>query len=161
MNSTPVARALDALAIPYRVFQHSGPVNSLEQAARERGQSPDQVIRSIVFRLAEGEYIMVLMAGATQVSWQALRKYLGVSRITMAKEDELRAVTGYEIGAVSPFGLPKPMRTLADPSVFAPAEISIGSGVRGTTIIMTTADLRRALEGVEVVTLSETSNEVK
>src|SRR5581483_3830559 len=146
MNSTPVTHALDALHISYRVFQHPGHVNSLEQAARERGQSPDQVIRSIVFRLAQGEYIIVLMAGANQVSWQALRKYLGVSRITMAKENELRAVTGYEIGAVSPFGLPQRMRILTDPSVFAPAEISIGSGLRGTTIIIKSDDLRRALE---------------
>src|SRR5689334_9228520 len=107
---TPVTRALDTLQIPYRVFQHPGPVESLEQAALERGQEPDQVIRSIVFRITADEYVMVLMAGAQQISWQALRKYLGVSRVTMATADELRETTGYEIGAVGPFGLPKPMR---------------------------------------------------
>lgn len=149
MIETPVTRALDALQIPYRVFQHLGTVESLEQAARERDQAPEQVIRSIVFRVTEDEYVMVLMAGATQVNWSALRKYLGVSRVTMANRDELRAVTGYEIGAVSPFGLPRPMRVIADPSVFAPEEISIGSGVRGLTVILSSADLRRALGKIE------------
>lgn len=149
MIETPVTRALDALQIPYRVFQHLGTVESLEQAARERDQAPEQVIRSIVFRVTEDEYVMVLMAGATQVNWSALRKYLGVSRVTMANRDELRAVTGYEIGAVSPFGLPRPMRVIADPSVFAPEEISIGSGVRGLTVILSSADLRRALDKIE------------
>lgn len=149
MNETPVTRALDALQIPYRVFQHLGTVESLEQAARERDQAPEQVIRSIVFRVTEDEYVMVLMAGATQVNWSALRKYLGVSRVAMAYRDELRAVTGYEIGAVSPFGLPRPMRVIADPSVFAPEEISIGSGVRGLTVILSSADLRRALGKIE------------
>ncbi|MBI4670186.1 MAG: YbaK/EbsC family protein [Chloroflexi bacterium] len=116
---------------------------------------PEQVIRSIVFRLAQDEYVMVLMAGATQVNWGALRKYLGVSRITMANAGELHAVTGYEIGAVSPFGLPKPMRVIADPSVFTPDEISVGSGVRGITVIMSSAQLKRALGNTEIVALGD------
>jgi Cys-tRNA(Pro)/Cys-tRNA(Cys) deacylase len=155
MNSTPVTRALDDLHIPYRVFQHSAPVNSLEQAAHERGQSPEQVIRSIVFRVSQDEYVMVLMAGAQQVSWQALRKYLGVSRVTMATQEELHTATGYEIGAVSPFGLPKPMRVLVDESVFIPNEVSIGSGSRGTTVILLTEELRRALGNFELVKLAQ------
>ncbi|MFN8473997.1 MAG: YbaK/EbsC family protein [Anaerolineae bacterium] len=148
--STPVTRALDELGIRYRTFRHPGPVNSLEQAARERGQRPEQVVRSIVFRVAKGEYVMVLVAGAQQVSWPILRRTLGQSRLTMAQESELLSVTGYPVGAVSPFGLPAPMRILADESVFREEEISIGSGVRGTTVIMQSASLRDGLPGLEV-----------
>ena len=93
---------------------------------------------------------MVLMAGPTQVSWPALRSYLGQSRLTMASEAEVLAATGYRPGAVSPFGLPAPLRILADANVFAPEEISIGSGERGVTIIMKSADLRRGLGEVEI-----------
>lgn len=154
MIETLVTRALDAQHISYRVFQHPGPVESLEQAARERHQAPEQVIRSIVFRLAQDDYVMVLMAGAAQVNWNTLRKFLKVSRVTMANADELRAVTGYEIGAVSPFGLPRAMRVLADPNVFVPDEISIGSGVRGITVILSSADLKRALGEIEITALT-------
>lgn len=154
MIQTLVTRALDAQHISYRVFQHPGPVESLEQAARERHQAPEQVIRSIVFRLAQDDYVMVLMAGAAQVNWNTLRKFLKVSRVTMANADELRAVTGYEIGAVSPFGLPRAMRVLADPNVFVPDEISIGSGVRGITVILSSADLKRALGEIEITALT-------
>jgi Cys-tRNA(Pro) deacylase len=154
-QSTPVALALDEMNIPYRLFVHPGPVHSLEQAAEERGQAPEQIIRSILFRLAQGEYVMVLMAGPQQISWTALRSYIGRSRLTMAKREEVLQATGYELGAVAPFGLPQPMRVLADPSIFTPDEVSIGSGVRGTTIVMQTADLRRALPDVEIVELQE------
>lgn len=153
MIETPVTHALDALQIPYRAFQHAGQVTSLEQVAQERGQLPEQVIRSIVFRVTQEEYVMVLMAGAQQVSWSSLRRMLGVSRVTMATSDELRAVTGYEIGAVSPFGLPKQLRVLADFSVFAPQEVSIGSGVRGVAVILASRDFKRALGQVQVVDL--------
>jgi len=35
---TPVTLALDMMGLPYRFFQHDGPIHSLEQAAAERGQ---------------------------------------------------------------------------------------------------------------------------
>jgi Cys-tRNA(Pro) deacylase len=150
VNQPPVSLALDQLEVPHQVFVHEGPVASLEQAAAERNQRPEQVVRSIVFRLAKGEYLMVLMAGPAQISWSALRAYLGRSRLTTAKREEVLQVTGYELGAVAPFGLPNPMRVLVDESVLAQEELSLGSGVRGTAVIMHSADLLPALGGAEV-----------
>jgi Cys-tRNA(Pro)/Cys-tRNA(Cys) deacylase len=147
LDSTPVTRALERMGIPYRFFRHTGPVSSLEQAARERGQRPEQIIRSILFRLAEDEYVLV--AGPRQVDWPTLRRYLGVTRMTMASEEEVLAATGYPLGAVSPFGLPGALRILADESIFDEAEVSIGSGVRYSTVILAQADLRQALGEVE------------
>lgn len=148
---TPVGAELHARGIPFREFRHPGPVLSLEQAAEERGQRPGQVVRSILFRLTRDEYLMVLVAGPSQVDWKALRGIVGQSRLTMASVDEVREVTGYEIGAVSPFALPRPLRVLLDESVMRETEVSIGSGARGTTVILSTADLLRALGDVERV----------
>jgi len=52
------------------------PVHTLEQAAIERGQRPEQVVRSILFRLSSDEFFMVLIAGQRQISWKAIRAYL-------------------------------------------------------------------------------------
>jgi Cys-tRNA(Pro) deacylase len=122
----------------------------LDQAARERGQLAEQVIRSIVFRIGKEEYVMVLAGGGDQISWSALRSYLGQSRMTMATPDEVRAATGYETGAVSPFGLPNKMRILVDRKILLQDEVSIGSGVRGTTVILRLEDLLTALGDMEV-----------
>jgi len=158
---TPVTQALDALNIPYRFFRHPGPVRSLEQAAEERGQRPHQVIRSLLFRLAKDEFVMVLVAGPQQVSWPALRLYLGTARMSMASESEVRSVTGYPPGAVSPFGLPRPLRILVDASVLAAPdgstgdEISVGSGIRSSTVLLTRLDFLRALGTIETGAWSE------
>lgn len=152
-DSTPVTRYLDQKNIPYTFFKHDGPVRSLAQAAAERQQQPEQVVRSLLFRLAEDEFLMVLVAGPQQIDWKVLRRTLGLSRLTMATAEEVTAVTGYQLGAVSPFGLPRPVRLLVDESVLAPAEISLGSGVRHTAVIMKPADLMAALGEVEVVQL--------
>ena len=152
-NQPPVSLALDKLGVPHTVFHHPGQVRSLEQAAQERNQRPEQVVRSILFRLAEADYLMVLAAGPKQISWKALRKLVGQSRLTMASEEEVFAVTGYRIGTVSPFGLPNPIRILIDESVLKEDEISLGSGMRNTGIVMTSADLRHALKDAEIVSL--------
>lgn len=144
-DSTPVTRALEEAGVSYRFFRHPNPVQSLEQAAAERGQRNSQIVRSLLFRVGAGEFVMVLVAGPQQISWPALRSYLGQSRLTMASADEVLAVTGYPTGAVSPFGLPAPLRLLVDNSLLAEEEVSIGSGVRSTTVILKTADLIRAL----------------
>ena len=160
--SPPVSVALKGSNIPHTVFRHTGPVHSLEQAAAERGQTPAQVVRSILFRLGRnqdgdglGDFAMVLMAGPGQIAWKTLRQHFGQSRLTMATPEEVLTMTGYPIGAVAPFGMPTKIPVLVDESVTAQAAISIGSGLRGTTIILTVADLLAALAEVTVGNFGE------
>jgi prolyl-tRNA editing enzyme YbaK/EbsC (Cys-tRNA(Pro) deacylase) len=67
----------------------------------------------------------------------------------MASEAEVLEVTGYQIGAVSPFGLSHPIRILVDENVFLEEEISIGSGERGLAVIMNRPALLEALGTIE------------
>lgn len=158
MDIPPISIALEELGVPHKIFRHAHPVNSFEQAASDRGQRASQIVRSILFRIAEDEFIMVLVAGPAQVSWKSLRKHLGRSRISMATEDEVFAATGYRIGTVGPFGLPNQLTVLIDASVMLEEEISIGSGMRNTAIILKSADLHHALKDAEVVALTETTS---
>ena len=149
---------LDTHHIPYRLFRHEGKVESLEQAAAERRQQPGQVVRTIVFRLAEGEFALTLMAGPGQVSWPALRRTLGQNRLSMAAPEEVKAATGFVPGTVSPFGLPAPLRILVDYSVLVYEEVSLGSGVRGLAIVIASAALLPALQaqvGADLVELGD------
>lgn len=150
----PVSIALEELGVPHKIFRHETPVHSFEQAASDRGQRPEQVVRSILFRIAEDEFVMALVAGPAQISWKILRKHLGRSRVSMATEDEVLAVTGYRIGTVGPFGLPNQLKVLIDTSVMKEEEVSIGSGMRNTAIILKSADLHHALNNADVVSLT-------
>jgi Cys-tRNA(Pro)/Cys-tRNA(Cys) deacylase len=159
MEIPPVSLALEKMNVPHRVFRHETPVDSLEKAASDRGQRPSQVVRSILFRAAEEEFIMALVAGPGQISWKALRKYLGLSRVTMASAEDVLAVTGYRIGTVGPFGLARQVRVLIEAGVLMEEEVSIGSGMRDTAVILKTADLRHALGDAEIVELFESNGE--
>ena len=148
---TPAIAFLRQLEIPHTVFQHTGPVHSLEQAAIERKQRPEQVIRSIVFRLSEDQFVMVLMAGPGQVPWKALRKHFNQSRLTMATEEEVLRVTGCVPGSVNPFALLLPIPVLIDRAILNLSEVSFGSCQRGVAILINPRDLTKALSNYEII----------
>ena len=155
METPPVSLALEKLNIPHQIFRHETPVDSFEKAASDRGQRPSQIVRTILFRVSEDEFALALVAGPGQISWKLLRKLLGKSRITMATEEEVLAVTGYRPGTVGPFGLLKPVRMLVEAQLLKEEEVSIGSGMRDTAVIIKSADLLKALGDAEVVELFE------
>jgi Cys-tRNA(Pro) deacylase len=155
METPPVSLALEKLNIPHQIFRHETPVDSFEKAASDRGQRPSQIVRTILFRVSEDEFALALVAGPGQISWKLLRKLLGKSRITMATEEEVLTVTGYRPGTVGPFGLLKPVRMLVEAGLLKEEEVSIGSGMRDTAVIIKSADLLKALGDAEVVELFE------
>lgn len=157
-SKPPASIALDEIQIPHQLFFHEGIVTSFEQAARERGQRESQVVRSILFQIRPEEFVMVLVAGPAQVDWKKFRQLVGRSRVRMATEDEVLDVTGYHVGTVSPFGTARQVKVMIDTSVLKEDEVSIGSGVRNTAIIMQSAELRRALGDAEIVSLLEESH---
>jgi Cys-tRNA(Pro) deacylase len=154
-SKPPASIALEALHIPHSVFVHETPVTSFEQAAADRGQRAGQIVRSILFNIRPEEYLMVLVAGPDQIDWRKLRQFVKRSRVRMATEEEVLEVTGYRIGTVSPFGTRNPVQVLIDASVLKEEEVSIGSGVRSTAIILKSADLKRVLGDSEIVDLLE------
>jgi len=145
----PISIVLNQKGIPHKVFSHLEPPKTLEQAAAERGQNPEQIIRSILFRVSEGEYCMVLIAGPGQINWKTLRKHLRTSRLRMASKDEVLSITGYQLGAVAPFGIKTTIRILVDHSVQQQQTVSMGSGTPRKAIIIRTSDLIHALENYE------------
>lgn len=148
-TSSPAIQYLQERHISFEIFRHINRVSSLEQAAAERNQTPDQIIRSLVFRLSVGEYFMVLVNGPEQVHWPFLRARFQTNRLTTAQPEEVLAVTGYRIGTVSPFGLPQPIPILVDTGINSLTVLSLGSGLPGTAIIMLREDLLSTLPAYE------------
>jgi prolyl-tRNA editing enzyme YbaK/EbsC (Cys-tRNA(Pro) deacylase) len=146
MPSTSVTEALEALGIPHRLHVHERPLRSLEQAADERGLQPGQIVRSLLFRLEDRSFVLVLAAGPGKVSWPRLRRHLGVTRLTTATAEEVRQATGYEPGAVSPIGLPSPLRILADQALTAHDVVSIGAGIRNAGVVLKCGDLLKVVQ---------------
>ncbi|MCR1983557.1 YbaK/EbsC family protein [Cellulosimicrobium cellulans] len=118
MSSERAVAALEASGIDFTLTRH-GRVGSLEEAAAARGVDPARVLKTIVVRRAEDDYLFVLVPGDRQISWPKLRALLGVSRLSMPDKEVARDVTGYERGTITPFGATHPWPVVADVRVVA------------------------------------------
>lgn len=148
-------RALEVAGVPFEVVRHR-PVRSLEEAARARGVAPAAVIKTMVVRRGEDDYLFVLVPGDRVISWPKLRALLGVSRLSMPDAAGAREVTGYERGTITPFGSTRTWPVVADTRVAG--RVSIGAGAHGVAATLEAADLLRAL-GAEVADVTDPAGE--
>jgi Cys-tRNA(Pro) deacylase len=139
----PATPALDALAgssLRYRVVRTriaSGP----EESAELQGIPLGALLRTIVVRRGEDDYLFLLIPGGRRMDWPKLRAHLGVSRLSLPDADEAKQVTGYERGAITPFGATRAWPVIADASVLEPKTVAIGGGAKGVNLHVAPADL--------------------
>ncbi len=136
------AAALAEAGIDHTIVRH-GPVTSLAEAAEARGVTPDRVIKTLVVRRGDDDYLFVLVPGDRQIAWPKLRALLGVKRLSMPNAETAREVTGYERGTITPFGSLNPWPVVADARV--DETVSIGGGAHGVSATVAAADLIRVL----------------
>jgi Cys-tRNA(Pro)/Cys-tRNA(Cys) deacylase len=131
--------ALDSAGISYRVIRH-GRVGSLAEAAQARGVEPADVVKTMVVRRAEGDYVFVLVPGDRAISWPKLRALLGVSRLSMPDAAVAREVTGYERGTITPLGSTTAWPVISDERVLG-REITLGAGEHGVAVAVRADDV--------------------
>ena len=150
--STPAIDAVVALGLDHAVTRH-GRVNSLEEAAAARGIEPRDLVKTIVVRRGDDDYVFVLVPGDREFSWPKLRALLGVNRLSMPDAATAREVTGYERGTITPFGSTRPWPVIADAAV-AGRRISLGGGAHGVGLTVD-ADAALAALDAQVVDVTE------
>lgn len=146
-DTTPALRALEGIDIAFEVVRFERPSSAQESADRQ-GIELGELVRTIVVRLAADRYVFVLVPGGRQISWPRLRAHLGVKRISLPDADEARAATGYERGAITPFGSTTAWPVIADAAVAARGRVAIGGGAHGVNVRMSSSDLIEATDAV-------------
>jgi Cys-tRNA(Pro) deacylase len=141
----PAESAAATAGITYRIVRH-GPVNSVTEAAAAQGVEVRDLVKTLVVRRGEGDYLFVLVPGDRVISWPKLRALLGVSRIAMPDAATAKEATGYERGTITPFGSAKPWPVIADASSQG-RTISLGAGERGVGLEVSADEAVAALGG--------------
>jgi len=111
------------------------------------------LLRTIVVRRGEDDYLFVLVPAGRRFDWPKLRAHLGVGRLSLPDADEARRVTGYVRYTITPFGSTRPWPVIADASLTSQAVVAIGGGARGVNLHLAPDDLVRVLDA-QVVDVS-------
>ena len=100
---------------------------------------------------AEATYAACVVLATTSLDVnRVVRREMGVRKASFAGADAVRALTGMEIGGVTPFGLPDDLPILVDARVMAPDWIILGGGNRSSKLRLSPSVLA-AVPGVRVV----------
>lgn len=150
------SRALAVVAaagVPHRVVT-TEPAGSAEESAQLQGIPLGALLRTIVVRRGEDDYLFVLVPAGRRFDWPKVRAHLGVSRLSLPDADEAQAVTGYVRYTITPFGSTRPWPAIVDASVMTEPVVAIGGGARGVNLHLAPADLVAAL-GAEVADVTQ------
>ena len=83
----------------------------------------------------------------------AVRRHLGARKLSFASMDEAVELSGMEYGGITPIGLPADWPLLVDESVATHERLIIGSGIRGSKLLVTGA-LLASLPNAETLAIA-------
>jgi prolyl-tRNA editing enzyme YbaK/EbsC (Cys-tRNA(Pro) deacylase) len=96
--------------------------------------------------------VMVLATMQADVNG-VVRKHLDARKASFARQEDVVSLTAMEYGGITPIGLPDSWPVLVDSAVLAAGEVIVGSGIRGSKLLLPAAGLL-TLPGAQELALS-------
>ena len=119
LQKEPVIRAQKSLT----KFDSNLVVVELENSARTAKDAANSlncevgaIVKSLLFRI-ENSFLLCLVSGDKKTSLNKIKKILNIKDVSMASADDVKDVTGYSIGGVSPIGHLKEVKIFIDNSL--------------------------------------------
>ncbi len=126
--STALTRYLDEQQVPYRLLPHQTPATTIEDAAKQRGIRPAQMVKCILLRDMSDRYVLACAPGDRSVDPKKVRALMDYRRMTCVDSSQIYAITGYQLGTVTPLLLKKTMPIVFDHALQAESMVTISSG---------------------------------
>ena len=119
LNKEPVKRVENIL----KEFNESLNIIVLETSARTANEAASSlgcevgaIVKSLLFK-TENSFTLCLVAGDKRASLNSIKKTLKIKDASMASAEDVKNITGYTIGGVSPVGHLKKIEILIDKSL--------------------------------------------
>ena len=108
--------------------------NSLEEAAELLGLPSSSVVKTLVVKRHDGDFLFALVPGDRQISWGKLRALVGVNKLKLPEASVALEATGYERGTIVPLGSTTAWPVYADTRV--KGRIALGAGEHGVSAMV-------------------------
>ncbi|MFL5931484.1 MAG: aminoacyl-tRNA deacylase [Gaiellaceae bacterium] len=149
-----VAAFLREGGVEARIEEFHAGTPTAEDAARAVGSKLAQIVKSLVVD-CDGRAFVVMVPGDRRADLRKVARAAGVRKAKVAGPDRVRAVTGFEPGAVAPFPLPRIDRVLVDRQVLVHDRVWIGAGSPHHVATLSPSDLVRLAKAEPVDAVQE------
>ena len=146
---------MQAHSISGEIVHLGMPTPTVETAAQAVGTSVDQIIKSILF-IVDEQAVLAIACGLSPIKQHTLAELYGVGkkRVKLATPEAVLEISGYEVGAMPPFGHRRLLATLIDKRVLDFADAYAGGGAENTLVHLNPQDILR-VTGAKVLNLLE------
>jgi prolyl-tRNA editing enzyme YbaK/EbsC (Cys-tRNA(Pro) deacylase) len=146
---------MKAHGIQGEILHLSVPTPTVEAAAQAVSGLPEQIIKSILF-MVDGQPVLAVACGKSSIGRRAIADLYGVGkkRVKLATPEMVLAVSGYEVGAMPPFGHRQPLTTLIDPRVLDSSDSYAGGGAENALVRLNPQDIL-SVTGAKVLDMLE------
>lgn len=141
-----VKAAVAELGLAGDVVELSDSARSAADAAAAVGCEVDQIAKSMIFN-ADGQLVLALTSGSNTVDGTKLAALAGAAACGRAKPEDVRTVTGFAIGGVSPYGHLTPTRCWIDPHLLDFDTVWVAAGSPHTVFEVPSARLVETTNG--------------
>ena len=118
------------------------------EAASSLGCEVGAIVKSLLFK-AENSYVLCLVAGDKKASLNKIKKTLKIKDASMASADEVKEITGYTIGGVSPIGHLKKIDIFIDNSLERFTSLYAAAGHPNCIFKLNYLDLQKITNGTK------------
>ncbi|MCC6047324.1 MAG: aminoacyl-tRNA deacylase [Desulfurococcaceae archaeon] len=107
------------------------PVETVESASQVAGADPSDIVKTIIVSYGS-EYAAIIVPGNCRVDLKKVSQVLGVGKVRLARPNEIRELTGFDVGGVSPLSecTRRNTKVVLDTRVLAKSFIWCGGGDR-------------------------------
>ena len=119
LNKEPVKRVeklLKKFDENQKVLILNTSARTAKEAASSLGCEVGAIVKSLVFK-TEYKFIVCLVSGDKKASLNKIKRILNIKDVSMASADQVKNITGFTIGGVSPIGHLNKIDVLMDQSL--------------------------------------------
>lgn len=113
---------------------------TLEEAASVLGVPPRSIVKTLVVKRRDGDFLFALVPGDRQLSWPKLRAVVGVNKLRLPEAELALEATGYERGTITPLGSTVAWPVYADSTVVG-SRVAMGAGEHGYSLFVQADEL--------------------
>ena len=117
------------------------------EAASSLGCEVGAIVKSLLFR-TENTFTLFLVSGDKKASLNKIKKTLNINDVSMASANDVKNITGYTIGGVSPVGHLNKIEILVDNSLDRFKDLYAAAGHPNCVFKTNFVDLQKITNGV-------------